>query len=348
MAKLPNVNRQNVIQVRHNIHEPFLWVIFRAEPSSRRAEPSNRQADSCGLLARTSHASTILICFCGVCASGSMGLRKRMSDARPEPKLVECKCGSSQCAGWVSISTKRRHTASGPFLLHVAGSDDHGPTLELPISTASAASFAQLPLPQMQSLQGHLQPASVSHTPVHPEQDGTVSDCDDTDHDSAEDSSTSELDEEDEDEDEVEDDTKAETHLNDVDCSLPLYPQGPSLEFGIASLLSFSQSAHLGRDHSAALFQLVKLLLPRHNSLVTHASAVAIYRRKLDKQCPRVRLDVCVADCILFYNSRRRPDYQYASLDRCPVCCEPRFDANRRPRKVALVFTHARTYSYPG
>jgi hypothetical protein len=106
---------------------------------------------------------------------------------------------------------------------------------------------------------------------------------------------------------------------------------------GIELLLQLQARHKLTDALMADLFDVIRMLLPASNNLITYAVAKRVI---LELSAAKLEfIDSCVNSCVLFCNADRRFDRdgkrQFGALAACPVCNEARC-ANDKPRKVCL------------
>jgi len=83
-------------------------------------------------------------------------------------------------------------------------------------------------------------------------------------------------------------------------------------------------------------FDLFKLLIP--NLPASYGKA----KSRICSELERIAMyDVCPNACIVYYNCRNIPDYQYAQHRQCPVCGE-----SRDNRKVFRMFKYEQVFHY--
>jgi hypothetical protein len=95
---------------------------------------------------------------------------------------------------------------------------------------------------------------------------------------------------------------------------------------------------------ASTVWDILTLLIPEETSVVTWGQIKRSLRAA--EQDSVVRIDMCVNDCIAFWNSSSLPEsYRHAHRSKCPVCFEDRWikdpvDGKERSRKV-LSHIHA-------
>ena len=99
----------------------------------------------------------------------------------------------------------------------------------------------------------------------------------------------------------------------------------------IETLLSIQSRFSLSKEAMKELFNFVGSILPQPNSMVDYNTALKIVKKlgitKVEK------IDACVNDCCLYYDSTHDPKYHFSSLQKCPSCSQNRYE-NGNPRKV--------------
>lgn len=119
-----------------------------------------------------------------------------------------------------------------------------------------------------------------------------------------------------------------------------LFPGSPYTVQEAADLLFLFQRRFKTSDESMiVLFDLVKLLLPDGNDLLRFQQLKVLLAdsRLTDVVC----FDACVNDCVIYRDAPIEFDLkrerQWANLNQCPVCNEPRRDQRNSPRKVPFL-----------
>jgi hypothetical protein len=105
----------------------------------------------------------------------------------------------------------------------------------------------------------------------------------------------------------------------------PLYPgaKGTAMDL-VSDLLAIGSKSHLANAPIEAVFEADRKALPEGHNLPAFRSVDGFVTTNVIPGYQQ--LHACPLDHILFIDSKVRPEYQYAALDRCPRCNASRYE----------------------